>query len=245
MKYLVHLAICEQTHGSADPGGEWHTVPIVTKLDGDDHLWHDLLGAAESQFLDNSPGAAKVAVTGLHGWQKITADIFCPKCGCADINVIEITSCEDGDIHGGRWPLLADGFVWDEDGCYQDSSTMDETAECENCSHQGPLSDFNFGNYEDELNADGESEDNPDNGQCPQCGGFVFDGKCEDCGLVMEDEEKEYRVFCSWTVCGQMVVRAKSPEDAQKKAEGPDAGLPDGDYLDDSFQVDRVELEKE
>ena len=49
---------------------------------------------------------------------------------------------------------------------------------------------------------------------------------------------KTYKIHCSWNVAGTMLVEADSLEDAERKAidEMP---LPEGEYLDDSFKLDK------
>lgn len=48
-----------------------------------------------------------------------------------------------------------------------------------------------------------------------------------------------YRVHVSWTVCGTIEVEANTEEEAIKKAY--DSDLPNGEYLDDSFDIDEIE----
>lgn len=48
---------------------------------------------------------------------------------------------------------------------------------------------------------------------------------------------KEYRIPCTWMMYGYEEVRANSLEKAIKIAENA-YGLPDGEYLDGSFEID-------
>ena len=49
---------------------------------------------------------------------------------------------------------------------------------------------------------------------------------------------KTYRIHLIWTMYGHVDVEAESEEQAIEIALGPDCPLPEGDYLDDSVQVD-------
>ena len=53
--------------------------------------------------------------------------------------------------------------------------------------------------------------------------------------------EKVYEVAVSWTETGIVPIRANNLEAAIEKAEKTidDISLPEGDYLDESFQIDR------
>lgn len=56
-----------------------------------------------------------------------------------------------------------------------------------------------------------------------------------------------YHIPCAWQVYGRADVEANSLDEAIRIAEGDDFPLPEGDYLDDSFKVDRelaMELDK-
>lgn len=55
---------------------------------------------------------------------------------------------------------------------------------------------------------------------------------------------KSYRVPLVWQMYGHVWVEAESEAEAIKIALGPDTPLPDGNYVDDSCQVDDlVEIE--
>lgn len=47
---------------------------------------------------------------------------------------------------------------------------------------------------------------------------------------------KTYTIPCVWQMYGLMKIKAKSLDEALEKAYM--APLPDGDYLDDSFEID-------
>jgi hypothetical protein len=50
---------------------------------------------------------------------------------------------------------------------------------------------------------------------------------------------KTFRIACDWQESGYMYVKASTLEEAIKKAENSDDPLPDGDYIDGSFQVNK------
>lgn len=56
----------------------------------------------------------------------------------------------------------------------------------------------------------------------------------------MSKMKKTYRVTLSWSLCGHVYVDAESEEEAIDYAIGPDCPLPDGEYLDESVQVDGI-----
>lgn len=49
-------------------------------------------------------------------------------------------------------------------------------------------------------------------------------------------EKKLYKVPVTWTMSGTYYIRASSPEEAKEAVF--DAELPEGQYLDDSFEID-------
>lgn len=49
---------------------------------------------------------------------------------------------------------------------------------------------------------------------------------------------KTYRVGCFWTMMGYMHIDAESEEEAIEIANDPEMGLPEGSYLEGSFEVD-------
>jgi hypothetical protein len=49
---------------------------------------------------------------------------------------------------------------------------------------------------------------------------------------------KTYRVPVSWMMCGSVYMEADSLDEAIEKVIEEDGPLPEGFYLDDSFQVD-------
>ena len=51
---------------------------------------------------------------------------------------------------------------------------------------------------------------------------------------------KIYRVHLIWSLYGHVDVEAKSTEEAVETALGPDCPLPEGEYVDDSVQVDEL-----
>jgi hypothetical protein len=50
-------------------------------------------------------------------------------------------------------------------------------------------------------------------------------------------EQREFEIPVGWTMYGTVKVKARSLKEAVEIALGPDCGLPDGDYLDDSEVV--------
>mgnify|MGYP006865009045 CR=1 FL=1 len=50
--------------------------------------------------------------------------------------------------------------------------------------------------------------------------------------------KKVFRLACAWQMYGTLEIEGDSLEDAIKKAHGSNVGLPQGEYLDDSFEVD-------
>ena len=55
----------------------------------------------------------------------------------------------------------------------------------------------------------------------------------------MKKKKKTFAITCEWIESGQMLVEAISLEEAIKIAENSDDPLPDGDYLDCSFRVNK------
>lgn len=53
---------------------------------------------------------------------------------------------------------------------------------------------------------------------------------------------KTYRVDCQWSLVGCYTIEASTEEEAIQLAN--ELPLPDGDYLDGSFDIDCVEEEK-
>ena len=51
---------------------------------------------------------------------------------------------------------------------------------------------------------------------------------------------KTYRVHLLWSLYGHVDVEAESEEKAVEIALGPDCPLPEGEYVDDSVQVDEL-----
>lgn len=58
--------------------------------------------------------------------------------------------------------------------------------------------------------------------------------------IRMTEPKKTYRIPCNWTMYGVMEVEATSLDEAIEKAY--DSGLPEGDYLTDSFDVDQTAI---
>ena len=48
----------------------------------------------------------------------------------------------------------------------------------------------------------------------------------------------QYKICCLWQVYGYAYIEADSLEEAIEKARGSDTSLPDGDYVEGSFEVD-------
>ena len=51
---------------------------------------------------------------------------------------------------------------------------------------------------------------------------------------------KTYRVHLIWSLYGHVDVEAEGAEKAVEVALGPDCPLPEGEYIDDSVQVDEL-----
>ena len=51
---------------------------------------------------------------------------------------------------------------------------------------------------------------------------------------------KTYRVHLIWSLYGHVDVEAESEEEAVENALGPDCPLPEGEYIEDSVQVDEL-----
>ena len=51
---------------------------------------------------------------------------------------------------------------------------------------------------------------------------------------------KTYRVHLIWSLYGHADVEAESEEEAVENALGPDCPLPEGEYIEDSVQVDEL-----
>lgn len=49
---------------------------------------------------------------------------------------------------------------------------------------------------------------------------------------------KEYELDCTWRYFGTALFTAESYDDATKKALAPGYGLPEGKYIDDSFEIE-------
>ena len=49
---------------------------------------------------------------------------------------------------------------------------------------------------------------------------------------------KTYKLACAWGMYGIIKIKANSLEEAMKKASAEITPLPEGHYLDDSFQLD-------
>jgi len=49
---------------------------------------------------------------------------------------------------------------------------------------------------------------------------------------------RQYRVGCVWQLYGVAHVEAESLDEAIEQVKAPDFSLPDGDYVEDSFEVD-------
>jgi hypothetical protein len=53
----------------------------------------------------------------------------------------------------------------------------------------------------------------------------------------------EYTIPCSWQMYGHLKIQADSLEDAIEIAESDSTNLPDGSYVEASFEVDHDVLE--
>jgi len=52
--------------------------------------------------------------------------------------------------------------------------------------------------------------------------------------------EKTYKIACTWEVCGEAEVEANSLKEALDKVEeDDDLPLPEANYIDGSFRIDR------
>lgn len=57
--------------------------------------------------------------------------------------------------------------------------------------------------------------------------------------MKKKKEKKRFKIACDWAECGEMYIEANSLEEAIKIAEDDDNPLPDGEYIDGSFQVNK------
>ena len=57
--------------------------------------------------------------------------------------------------------------------------------------------------------------------------------------MAKKKEKKGFKIACDWAECGEMYIEADSLEKAIKIAEDDDNPLPDGEYIDGSFQVNK------
>ena len=56
---------------------------------------------------------------------------------------------------------------------------------------------------------------------------------------------KTYKIPATWAVYAVLEVEANSLEEAIEKAGGPTVPLPEGSYIEDSFEPDDMEIIKE
>lgn len=76
------------------------------------------------------------------------------------------------------------------------------------------------------------------------CTGLIESGLAKPYAQLQEiDKMPKYCLEVSWTMIANMTIEANSKEEAINKAKNEKTGLPDGDYLEDSFTVDDVEEE--
>lgn len=89
---------------------------------------------------------------------------------------------------------------------------------------------------------------------CPITGERVLYQECLECNEkvcrknytgkevtnMADKTKKRWKVPCVWQMMGYLTVEADTPEEAWKAAEkiADDCPLPDGAYLDDSFELD-------
>ena len=163
--------------------------------------------------------------------------IHCPKCGSEAIFVVQVSCMEHTKPHVGRWPLTADGFVWDESGSHRDGSTEDEIAECDDCRYccpAGALHEFGFGEQCDDITCDsmlcsratcdgclldadrGDDEPEDDDEEagddvCDNCytSGVTCDQTCPECGRTLCTD----CAAANDGLCGECAAKAESAED--------------------------------
>ena len=61
----------------------------------------------------------------------------------------------------------------------------------------------------------------------------------------MSEKTKTYRIPVSWQMYGHITVEAENLEEAIEQAEDTNTPLPEGSYVQDSFEVDRAAIDEE
>ena len=61
----------------------------------------------------------------------------------------------------------------------------------------------------------------------------------------MSEKTKTYRIPVSWQMYGHIAVEAENLEEAIEQAEDTNTPLPEGSYVQDSFEVDRAAIDEE
>lgn len=56
---------------------------------------------------------------------------------------------------------------------------------------------------------------------------------------MKKKKKKTFKIVCEWVESGEMYVEANSLEEAIEIAENSGDPLPNGDYLNDSFRVNK------
>lgn len=61
----------------------------------------------------------------------------------------------------------------------------------------------------------------------------------------MSEKTKTYRIPVAWQMYGHITVEAENLEDAIEQAEDTNTPLPEGSYVQGSFEVDRAAIDEE
>lgn len=70
-------------------------------------------------------------------------ETHCPRCGCGDVRVIEVTMVATGAVLRMNVPLEADGFMFDvNDVDLEDHSTENEKVRCMGCKAEFSLGEM-------------------------------------------------------------------------------------------------------
>lgn len=61
----------------------------------------------------------------------------------------------------------------------------------------------------------------------------------------MPEKNKSYRIPVSWQMYGYITVEAETLEEAIEQAEDTNTPLPEGSYVQGSFEVDRAAIDED
>lgn len=61
----------------------------------------------------------------------------------------------------------------------------------------------------------------------------------------MPEKTKKYRIPVSWQMYGYVTVEAENLENAIEQAEDTNTPLPEGSYVEGSYEVDRAAIDEE